>query len=234
MQIKSFIVTLVAGSLAFASCNTFKSSKSDLKTLADSAAYAIGTDIGNNIKKNLPNAPGGKELNQDLILAAFKDALSGKESKIPADKVPAVTQSYFMKQQAIEGTKALEEGKKFLDENAKKAGIKTTPSGLQYEVIKEGNGQKPAPTDTVQVNYKGTTIDGKVFDTSEGKEPATFAVNQVIPGWTEALQLMSPGAKYKVYIPAGLGYGERGAGADIKPNSVLIFEVELLKIKNKK
>jgi FKBP-type peptidyl-prolyl cis-trans isomerase len=231
MQIKSFIVTLVAGSLAFASCNTFKSSKSDLKTLADSAAYAIGTDIGTNIKKNLPTAPGGKDLSQDIILAAFQDALNGKESKIPADKVQSITQNYFIKAQAIESSENLKAGKKFLDENAKKSGVKTTASGLQYEVIKEGNGPKPAATDTVKVNYKGTTIEGKVFDSSEGKEPAKFPVNQVIPAWTEALQLMSVGSKYKLYVPAALGYGERGMGADIKPNSVLIFEVELLEIR---
>lgn len=234
MQIKSLFVTLVAGSLIFASCNTFKSSKIELKTLADSAAYAIGTDIGSNITKNLPTAPGGKELNQQLILAAFTDALNGKPSQIPADKVPAVTQSYFMKMQAVEGTKNIEAGKKYLDENIKRAGIKTTASGLQYEILKEGTGAKPVATDTVKVHYHGTTIEGKVFDSSvDRKEPATFAVNQVIPGWTEALQLMSVGSKWKIYVPSALAYGERGAGADIKPNSVLVFEVELLEIKKK-
>lgn len=234
MQIKSLFVTLVAGSLIFASCNTFKSSKIELKTLADSAAYAIGTDIGSNITKNLPTAPGGKDLNQKLILAAFTDALNGKASQIPADKVPAVTQSYFMKMQAIEGTKNIESGKKFLDENSKRSGIKITASGLQYEVIKEGTGAKPLATDTVKVHYHGTTIEGKVFDSSvDRKEPASFAVNQVIPGWTEALQLMSVGSKWKIYVPSALAYGERGAGADIKPNSALIFEVELLEIKKK-
>ena len=125
-----------------------------------------------------------------------------------------------------------QEGKKFLAENAKRSEVKTTASGLQYEVIKEGTGAKPLATDTVVVHYKGTTMDGKVFDSSiERNEPATFAVNQVIPGWTEALQLMTVGSKYKIVIPSELGYGERGAGADIKPNSVLIFEVELMEIK---
>lgn len=235
MQIKSLFVALVAGSLAFASCNSIKSSKIELKTLADSAAYAIGTDIGANITKNLPAAPGGKELNQQLILAAFTDALNGKASQIPAEKVQAVTQSYFMKMQMVEGKKNIEIGKKFLDENAKRSGVKTTASGLQYEILKDATGPKPLATDSVKVHYHGTTIEGKVFDSSvDRKEPVTFAVNAVIPGWTEALQLMSVGAKYKIFVPSALAYGERGAGADIKPNSTLIFEVELLEIKKKK
>jgi len=232
MQIKSLVVTLVAGTMFLGSCNTFKSSKVELKTLADSAAYAIGIDIGNNIKKNLPTAPGGKDLDQKLILAAFTSALNGDSSKIPSAKIQGVTQSYFMKAQQVESGKAAELGQKFLDDNAKRSGVKTTASGLQYEIVKEGSGPKPLATDTVVVHYHGTTIEGKVFDSSvDRKEPAKFPVNQVIPGWTEALQLMSVGSKWKLVIPAALGYGERGAGADIKPNSVLCFDVELLEIK---
>ena len=232
MKIKSLIVTLVAGTFFLGSCNNFKSSKVQLKTLADSAAYAIGIDIGNNIKKNLPTAPGGKDLDQKIILAAFTSALNGDSSQIAAAKVAACTQSYFMKAQQLEAGKASEVGKKFLDDNAKRSGVKTTASGLQYEILKEGNGAKPVATDTVVVHYHGTTVEGKVFDSSvDRKKPATFPVNQVIPGWTEALQLMPVGSKWKLVIPAALAYGERGAGADIKPNSVLVFEVELLEIK---
>ncbi|MEI6678359.1 MAG: FKBP-type peptidyl-prolyl cis-trans isomerase [Mariniphaga sp.] len=232
MQIKSLIITLIVGSLFLGSCNTFKSSKVQLKTLADSAAYAIGIDIGNNIKKNLPTAPGGKDLDQKIILAAFTSALNGDSSQIPAAKVTACTQSYFMKAQQLESGKAGEAGKKFLAENLKRTGVKATASGLQYEIMKEGTGPKPLATDTVLVHYHGTTIEGKVFDSSvDRKQPAKFPVNQVIPGWTEALQLMSVGSKWKLVIPAELAYGERGAGADIKPNSVLVFEVELLEIK---
>ena len=228
MQIKSLFVTFVAGTLILGSCNTFKSSKVELKTLADSAAYAIGIDIGNNIKKNLPTAPGGKDLDQKIILAAFTSALKGDSSQIPALKITSVTQSYFMKAQQVESGKAGEAGKKFLADNGKKAGVKTTASGLQYEIIKEGTGPKPLATDTVVVKYIGTTIDGKKFDSNDS---AKFTVGQVIPGWTEALQLMPVGSKWRLVIPSALAYGERGAGADIKPNAVLVFTVELLEIK---
>lgn len=232
MQIKSLVVTLVAGTFILGSCNTFKSSKVELKTLADSAAYAIGIDIGNNIKKNLPTAPGGKDLDQKIILAAFTNALNGNPSQIDSLKITSTTQSYFMKAQQAEAGKAAEAGVKFLADNGKRPEVKTTASGLQYEIIKEGTGPKPLATDTVIVHYHGTTIEGKVFDSSvDRKEPATFPVNQVIPGWTEALQLMPVGSKWKLVIPSALAYGERGAGADIKPNAVLVFEVELLEIK---
>jgi len=231
MQIKSLVVTFVAGTLILGSCNTFKSSKVELKTLADSAAYAIGIDIGNNIKKNLPTAPGGKDLDQKIILAAFTSALKGDSSQIPALKITTVTQSYFMKAQQAESGKAAEAGVKFLADNGKRAEVKTTASGLQYEIMKEGTGPKPLLTDTVVVDYTGTTIEGKEFDTSVGKQPLKIVANQVIPGWTEALQLMPVGSKWKLVIPSALAYGERGAGADIKPNAVLVFTVELLEIK---
>jgi len=231
MQIKSLVVTFVAGTLILGSCNTFKSSKVELKTLADSAAYAIGIDIGNNIKKNLPTAPGGKDLDQKIILAAFTSALKGDSSQIPALKITTVTQSYFMKAQQAESGKAAEAGVKFLADNGKRAEVKTTASGLQYEIIKEGTGPKPLLTDTVVVDYTGKTIEGKEFDTSVGKQPLKIVANQVIPGWTEALQLMPVGSKWKLVIPSALAYGERGAGADIKPNAVLVFTVELLEIK---
>jgi len=232
MQIKTLLVTLIVSTFIFGSCNSFKSSKVSLKTLADSAAYAIGIDIGNNIKKNLPTAPGGKDLDQKIILAAFTSALNGDSSQIAGTKVSGVTQSYFMKAQQVEGSKASEAGKKFLADNGKRSGVTTTKSGLQYEILKDGKGPKPAATDTVVVHYHGTTIEGKVFDSSVNRgKPATFPVNQVIPGWTEALQLMPVGSKWKLVIPSDLAYGPRGAGADIKPNSVLVFEVELLEIK---
>jgi FKBP-type peptidyl-prolyl cis-trans isomerase len=235
MQIRSFLVTLVAGSLVLASCNLFKSSKVELKTLADSVAYAIGSDMAGTVVKQLPNAPGGSNLNQQIILSAFTEVINGKTSQIPADKVPVITQSYFLKMQAIDGAKNAETSKKFLDDNGKRSEVKTTASGLQYEVMKDGTGAKPEEGDTVKVLYKGTTLEGKVFDSQlDATKPASFLVNQVIPGWTEALKLMPSGAKWKLFIPSDLAYGERGAGADIKPNSALIFEVELLNVVKKK
>jgi FKBP-type peptidyl-prolyl cis-trans isomerase len=231
MQIKFLALSFIAGSIIMSSCNTSKSSKVELKTLADSAAYAIGVDIGNNIRKNLPTAPGGKDLDQKIILAAFTQAVNGDSSLIPAAMASGVTQSYFMKMQAAEGGVVKEAGIKFLAENGKRPEVKTTASGLQYEVIKEGTGSKPVATDKVKVHYHGTTIEGKVFDSSVDRgEPVEFNLNQVIKGWTEGLQLMTVGSKYKLYIPSELAYGEQAAGPEIKPNSALIFEVELLDI----
>lgn len=134
--------------------------------------------------------------------------------------------------QHLPAADAMQKGEQFLKENAAKEGVKTLPSGLQYKVIKEGEGKSPKATDTVSVHYKGTLIDGKEFDSSYKRgEPAEFPVNRVIKGWTEALQLMKEGSKWMLYIPSNLAYGERGAGADIGPNETLIFEVELLKVK---
>ncbi len=131
----------------------------------------------------------------------------------------------------LRNTKRIEEGKAFLPANAAKAGIRTTASGLQYQVVTEGTGKKPSPTDRVTVHYTGRLIDGTMFDSSvERGQPATFGVNQVIAGWTEALQLMSEGSKWILYIPSELGYGARGAGGDIPPHAVLVFDVELIKV----
>jgi len=199
--------------------------------MADSAAYAIGVDLGNNIKKNLPEAPGGKELNPDIILQAFSTIMKGDSGLIGSSKAGAITQGYFVKCQSEEGGKNKEVGRKYLAENGKRSGVTTTASGLQYEILKVGTGPKPTAENTVKVHYHGTTIDGTVFDSSVDRgEPVTFGLGQVIKGWTEALQLMPVGSKWKIYIPSELGYGEQAAGPKIKPNSVLIFEVELIGI----
>lgn len=221
---------MVAGSIALASCNP-TNTKVSLKTSADSAAYAIGVDLGNNIRKNLPEAPGGKDLNPEIIMQAFATVMKGDSGLIASAKAGAVTQGYFMKAQAMEGGKNKEAGQKFLADNGKRSGVTTTASGLQYEVLKTGTGPKPTAENTVKVHYHGTTINGDVFDSSVDRgEPVTFGLGQVIKGWTEALQLMPVGSKWKIYIPSELGYGEQAAGPKIKPNSVLIFEVELLSI----
>jgi FKBP-type peptidyl-prolyl cis-trans isomerase FklB len=206
--------------------------KPQLKDQKDKASYSIGHDIGSTFKKQ------NVDVNSDALFAGLKDALSGKEAmtKEDRDKALAEFQKEMIEKQAATTKAASEknatEGEKFLAENKKKDGVKTTTSGLQYKVLKEGAGDPPKATDSVVTNYKGTLLDGTEFDSSyKRNEPATFPVNRVIPGWTEALQLMKPGSKYQLFIPSKLAYGERGAGRDIGPNATLIFEVELLSIK---
>ncbi len=206
--------------------------KAPLKDQKDKASYSIGHDIGNTFKKQ------NVDLNLDALISGLKDALAGKEAlpKEERDKVLAAFQKELIEKQTAAtkaaGEKNAAEGEKFLAENKKKEGVKTTESGLQYKVLKEGAGESPKATDMVVTNYKGTLLDGTEFDSSyKRNEPATFPVNRVIKGWTEALLMMKPGSKYQLFIPASLAYGERGAGRDIGPNSTLIFEVELVSIK---
>ena len=200
--------------------------KVELKTLEDSAAYAIGMQFGQAITQN-----GIANLNIELIKKGLEDEVNGK-SALDHNQYEATLEAFFTQKQKEENKEKIEEGEKFLEKNAKRKEVKTTASGLQYEVITEGTGDKPAATNTVKVHYKGTTIAGKVFDSSYDRgTPAEFPLNRVIAGWTEGLQLMSVGSKYKFYIPYNLAYGERGAGQDIKPFETLIFEVELLEIK---
>lgn len=207
--------------------------KAQLKDQKDKASYSIGYDIGETFKKQ------NVELNPDTLFSGLKDALAGKEAaltKEDREKTLQAFQKEMMEKQITASkeaaTKNAAEGEKFLTENKKKDGVKTTTSGLQYKVLKEGSGASPKETDTVVTNYKGTLIDGTEFDSSyKRNEPASFPVNRVIKGWTEALQLMKPGAKYQLFIPSSLAYGERGAGQLIGPNATLIFDVELLSIK---
>jgi FKBP-type peptidyl-prolyl cis-trans isomerase FklB len=207
--------------------------KPQLKDQKDKASYSIGYDIGETFKKQKI------EVNVDALVAGLTEAMSGKEAAMTKEDREKTLQAFqkemMEKQMAASkeaGAKNQAEGEKFLAENKKKDGVKTTASGLQYKVLKEGSGESPKETDTVVTNYRGTLIDGTEFDSSyKRNEPATFPVNRVIKGWTEALQLMKPGAKYQLFIPSALAYGERGAGQQIGPNATLIFEVELLSIK---
>jgi len=207
--------------------------KPQLKDQKDKASYSIGYDIGETFKKQKI------ELNIDALVTGLKEAVAGKDAAMPKEEREKTLQTFqkeMMEKQLAASKEAAAkntaEGEKFLAENKKKEGVKTTASGLQYKVLKEGSGPSPKETDTVVTNYKGTLIDGTEFDSSfKRNEPATFPVNRVIKGWTEALQLMKPGAKYQLFIPASLAYGERGAGQLIGPNATLIFEVELLSIK---
>ncbi len=210
--------------------------KAALKTQKDKNSYAIGIDIGGSLKKQ------PFEVDAALVAKGLKDALSGGKTLMTDQEVKetlmALQQEIMAKQQARmkeAGEKNKKEGEAFLAENKTKEGVKALPSGLQYKVITEGKGKKPAATDTVSVHYRGTLIDGTEFDSSfKRNQPATFPVNGVIKGWTEALQLMKEGSKWQLFIPSDLAYGERGAGAVIGPNAVLIFEVELLSIKSEK
>jgi FKBP-type peptidyl-prolyl cis-trans isomerase len=157
--------------------------------------------------------------------------LKGEETIMEAEQANEIVGNFFDKKQNETSQKNLEDGNAFLETNKAREGVVTTASGLQYEIVTEGTGPKPANSDVVKVHYHGTTIDGKVFDSSVDRgEPVEFPVGQVIPGWVEALQLMPVGSKWKLYIPSELGYGVNGAGSDIAPNSVLIFDVELLEI----
>ena len=226
----SFIYVLVIVLALSASCQqNGKSVK--LTSNVDSVSYAIGVLVGSNNLKQLGSAPGGGQINKEAMAAAFRASSLGEKPVITEEQANALVQKFFESETQKQSQKALEEGNAFLEKNKSRQGVTTTASGLQYEIIKEGTGAKPVATDQVKVNYHGTLINGKVFDSSVDRgEPVTFGVNQVIPGWTEALQLMPVGSKWKIYLPSNIAYGERGAGGDIGPNSALIFEVELLEI----
>ncbi|MBA3962272.1 MAG: FKBP-type peptidyl-prolyl cis-trans isomerase [Chthoniobacterales bacterium] len=225
---KSFII--IALSLAFAPFSPAQDPK--LNDQKEKVSYSIGLDIGGTLKRQLI------DVNEELLNRGIKDGLSGGKPLLTDEQVKEVMAAFqkdmIAKQAAVKkasGEKNSAAGKKFLEANKAKDGVKTTASGLQYKVEKEGSGPLPKATDTVKVNYRGTTIDGKEFDSSyKRNEPATFPVNRVIKGWTEALQLMKVGSKYHLVIPSDLAYGERGAGQDIGPDSTLVFDVELLGI----
>ncbi|QUB70415.1 FKBP-type peptidyl-prolyl cis-trans isomerase [Prevotella multiformis] len=200
----------------------------------DKLSYALGIGIGSQLA-----GMGAQELNIDDFAQAIKDVISGSELKVDNAEAQTLVQNFFREQEtkqqaaaAAAGKAAKAAGEAFLAENAKKEGVITLPSGLQYQVLKEGNGKRPSATDQVVCHYEGTLIDGTVFDSSyKRKEPATFGLNQVIAGWTEGVQLMQEGAKYRFFIPYGLAYGERGAGAQIPPFAALVFDVELIQVK---
>lgn len=236
MKLRSFIyASALVLTVGAAGCqNSGKKGEVTLKSKNDSVSYALGVLMGEGNKQQMKSAPGVDQLNKEILIAAFTQAFMGDSVQIKQDKASATIQKFFGEIQKAEGEKNQKAGEDFLAANKNKPGVVTLPDGLQYEIIKAGTGPKPKAEDEVKCHYHGTTIDGKVFDSSvERGEPANFPVNRVIPGWTEALQLMPVGSKWKLYIPAALAYGERGAGADIKPNSTLIFEVELLEIVKK-
>ncbi len=199
----------------------------------DKVSYALGIGIGHQLANM-----GGSELNIDDFAQAVKDVLQGNDLKVKSSEAQQIVQEFFAaqeqkinKQRQEAGKMAKEAGEKYLSENAKKEGVITLPSGLQYQVLKEGNGKKPSAKDSVKCHYEGFLIDGTVFDSSVQRgEPAVFGLQQVIAGWTEGLQLMQEGAKYRFFIPYRLAYGEGGAGGSIPPYAALIFDVELIEV----
>jgi len=226
MNLRTLSIILSATIITLVSCDAQKDSSKavSLSSEVDSASYALGVSFGSQIKGQF------KDINLDALASGINDAYDDS-TKISLQQARPILQAYAQKLKQ----KAAEENKKkaedFLAENAKKEGVEVTESGMQYKVIEAGSGPKPTESDTVKVHYHGTLIDGTVFDSSKDRgKPVTFGVTKVIDGWTEALQMMSVGAKWEIYLPPSLGYGQRGAGQDIGPNSALIFEIELLGI----
>ena len=192
----------------------------------DKVSYALGMSIGHQLQQM--NAT---DLNIDDFAQAITDVFNG-DAKLSDAEAQAAVQDFFSRKAEEQAKAAKAEGENFLAENAKKEGVKTLPSGLQYKVLREGDGRKPSATDKVECHYEGTLINGEVFDSSYRRgETATFGLNQVIKGWTEGLQLMQEGAKYRFFFPYNLAYGEHGAGQSIPPYAALIFDVELIKVK---
>lgn len=199
----------------------------------DKVSYALGLGIGRQLSQM-----GADNLDIDDFAKAIKDILAGKKPEIDDAEAQTLVKDFFEKQEAKQRAAAAEKfketkekGEAYLAENAKKEGVVTLPSGLQYQVIKEGNGRRPKATDKVKCHYEGMLVDGTLFDSSVQRgEPATFPLNGVIKGWTEGLQLMQEGAKYRFFIPYHLGYGENGAGASIPPFAALVFDVELIEV----
>jgi len=217
-------------------CQASAAEEMTLKSEKDKVSYIIGREIGNNLKSQTI------DVDPEILARGIKDAFSGAKPIMTEEEMREVMTAFqkevMAKRQELAkqlGEKNKKEGESFLAQNKTKEGVKTLPSGLQYKVIKAGTGKKPKATDTVTTQYRGTLTDGTEFDSSYSRgQPATFPVNGVIPGWTEALQLMEEGAKWQVFVPSNLAYGERGAGPKIGPNATLIFEIELISVQEKK
>ena len=228
MKNKNLFLALIGLVFLFSSCsNNNFNPNSKLTTDLDSVSYAIGVDIANSL-----TSAGVEEVNYDAFFDGLKNSIEGNDLKIDKESIKPIIQKYFTDIRIKKLAENLEEGRAFLEKNKEKEGIIVTESGLQYEVIEEGTGKTPTATSKVKCHYHGTLIDGTVFDSSvERGEPMDFVLNRVIPGWTEGVQLMKEGAKYKFYIPTELGYGERvRPGGKIEGNMALIFEVELIEV----
>jgi FKBP-type peptidyl-prolyl cis-trans isomerase FklB len=228
---KYFLITLLSVAFLFSVC--YADERLDLKDQKDKESYSLGYQFGQNLKSQ------GVEINLDIYTSGIRDALGGKDSLMSQEEIRATIEELQKRVMAArqkelkeKAEKNLSESKAFLEENKKKEGIKTLPSGLQYKILVEGSGKTPKSTDTITVHYRGTLINGSEFDSSYKKgQPSTFQVKSVIRGWSEALQLMKGGSRWQLFIPPELAYGESAGGGQIPPNSTLIFEVELISVK---
>jgi len=230
--VKHILAAIISTGLLFGVCSA--ADKLELKDQKDKESYSLGYQFGMSLKMQ------GVDINLDAYASAIRDALGGKEPRMSSEEMQSTVMGFRQRmadaqQKALkdQGEKNLAEGKSFLAENTKKTGVKTLPSGLQYKVLSEGAGKTPKKSDTVTVHYRGTFMNGTEFDSSIARgQPATFKVDGVIPGWTEALQLMKEGAKWQLFIPPELAYGERGAPPRIPPQSALVFDVDLISVQN--
>ena len=213
-------------------CETSAAQGGKLVTLEDSVSYIIGYKNGENLKRQ------AVPVNAEVMVGALRAGLAGTEPRMPDSVMQAVMMNFqtrmIMHQRqkdSLSGAENRREGEKFLAENRTKEGVKTTASGLQYKVLTAGTGPRPQKTSVVTVHYRGTLLDGKEFDSSIGKEPLTYPLERMVPGWVEGIQLMNVGSKYQFWIPSHLGYGPQGSPPDIPPDAVLVFEVELISFK---
>ncbi len=232
MNFKSIAFISIVSIASLAACNSQKNANKEsisLRSEIDTVSYSLGVSIGQSIKSQ-----GLDTINPDAFVRAIQDVFDQDSLLVSNEQANQLLNTYFQGLHTRKTEKNAKEGQAFLAANKNKEGVKTTASGLQYKVLKEGTGPSPAATDTVVVHYTGTLIDGTKFDSSLDRgQPLVYPANQLIPGWTEALQLMKVGSKWQLFIPSELAYGERGAGQQIGPNSTLIFEMELLGIGEK-
>lgn len=221
---------MLAAAMAIGVLTSAAQEKVTLKDTLDKVSYSIGVNIGTTLKQQ------GLDLKPEILAAGIRDVLSNSKTQLTEDEMRETLMTFqrdMAAKQAEQGDKNKKAGETFLLENKKKQGIVTLPSGLQYKIVREGKGQKPKATDVVKTHYRGTLIDGTQFDSSTDGDPVSFPLNEVIRGWTEALQLMPVGSKWQLFIPSELAYGPRGQGP-IPPNSTLVFEIELLGIETEK
>lgn len=233
---KNFSITIIGlccVALFSVSCDSLTTQDKKVTTANDSVSYYIGLNVGYSLQNQFASDPSMSDIDFELLVQGVKNVLVDDDAEATNEEVMAYIQSYFMSKQAKEGEARIEEGKKWLADNKDKHGVFETETGLQYKIVKEGNGAQPTAESTVKCHYEGRLTDGTIFDSSyERGQPTDFPLNGVIRGWTEGIQLMAEGAEYEFYIPAELAYGANPPSREIPPHSVLIFKVELIEVVN--